>query len=248
MRLWHNAHQKITGENSKFIMKKILVGAVLAVANLFYKKKKYKVPAVGARANLGCGMHCLPSWQNVDGSLTALFGSRNFSFINHILYKLAGSSEFYTFGQYDEIIKKNGLLFCDLKNGVPFADNSLDIVFTSHFLEHLSETDGLNFLEDCHRVLKPGGLLRILVPDLDFAAELYASGKVDEMLRTFFYTSDRFDFHAHKYGYNFNSLSERIKKFNFKEIKKQDFKKGECPNIDFLDVYPGHSLFVECKK
>lgn len=229
-------------------MKKFLVSVILTVANGFYKNRIYRTPAHDAKANLGCGMHCLPGWLNVDGSLTALFGSRKFSFINRVLYKLAGSSEFYTFAQYDEIVKKNGLLFYDLRDGAPFADNSLDVVFTSHFLEHLTEKDGLNFLEDCHRALKEGGLLRILVPDLDFAAEMYASGKVDEMLRGFFYTSDRFDFHAHKYGYNFSSLAERLKKLGLKDIKKQEFKKGECPDIDFLDVYPGHSLFVECKK
>lgn len=229
-------------------MKKFFVGVALKVAGIFLGKKKYNAPPKNAYANLGCGMRCLPGWSNVDGSLTALFGSRTFSFINRILYKLAGSSEFYTFEQYDEVIKKNGLLFYNLKNGVPFAKNSLDVIFTSHFLEHLTEADGLSFLRDCYRAMKVGALMRILVPDLDFAAKLYVSGRVDEMLRSFYYTSDRFDFHAHKYGYNFNSLEERLKKLGFKEIKKQDFKKGECPDINLLDVYPGHSLFVECKK
>ncbi len=229
-------------------MKKFLVGAVLATANIFYRGKRYKVPTHNAWANLGCGLRCLPGWQNVDGSLTALFGSRRLSSINDILYKLAGSSEFYTLEQYNEIIKNSGLLFFDLRDGVPFEDNSLDIIFTSHFLEHLTEADGLNFLKDCHRALKPGGLMRVLVPDLDFAAKLYASGKVDEMLRSFFYTSDRFDFHAHKYGYNFGSLEAHLKTVGFREVRKQDYRKGECPDIDSLDVYPGHSLFAECKK
>jgi len=229
-------------------MKKKLVGATLAIANIFYKKKRYAVPSGKAMANLGCGLHCLPKWLNVDGSLTALFGSRRFSFINKILHALAGASAFYSFPQYDEIVRKNGLLFFDLRNGVPFPDNSLDIVFTSHTLEHLKEADGMKFISDCYRSLKQGGLLRILVPDLDFGMNMYKEGQVDEMLRSFFYTSESYDFHMHKYNYNFDTLKKRLEQSGFRNIKKHRFKEGDCPDIDFLDLYPEYSLITECRK
>jgi len=248
LRLGNNENKEDAGEDPKIIMKKFFVGAALKVAGVFFEGKRYEVPKEHAYANLGCGMNCLPGWLNVDGSLTALFGSRKFRFINNLIYPLAGSSAFYSFGDYDKIIRENGLLFFDLRRGAPFKDSSLDAVFASHFLEHLREVDAMCFLGDCYRAMKKGAVLRILVPDLDLAFRMYSEGKVDEVLRTFFYTSDRFDFHAHKYGYNFSSLKERLEKIGFTDIKRMKFREGECPGIEKLDIYPELSLIVECRK
>lgn len=61
----------------------------------------------------------------------------------------------------------------DVRQGIPFADNSLDVVYHSHILEHLDPADGQQLIRECHRVLKPGGILRIAVPDLEKIAALY---------------------------------------------------------------------------
>ncbi len=229
-------------------MKKILVNTILGASDFFYSGRKYNVSSNGAMANLGCGMRCLPGWSNVDGSLTALFGSKKYSFINKLLYGLAGSSAYYSFSEYDRVIKQSGLLFFDLRNGAPFKDGSLDVIFTSHFLEHLRKEDGRRFLKDCYRALKNGGIMRIAVPDLDIAFGMYKDGKVEEMQDLFFYNSDGKDFHSHKYNYNFESLSGILEAAGFKKIEKKEYQKGDCPNIDFLDVYPEESLYVECRK
>ena len=73
-------------------IKKIIVEMVIGVSSHFYKNVKYKTRADFVKVNLGCGLQCLPGWINIDGSLTALFGSKKNSLINKILYKLAGSS------------------------------------------------------------------------------------------------------------------------------------------------------------
>ena len=50
----------------------------------------------------------------------------------------------------------------DLEKGLPFDDESIDEIFASHILEHLKE---LNFvMEECFRVLKKNGIMRIIVP------------------------------------------------------------------------------------
>ena len=199
-------------------------------------------------ANLGCGLHCIPGWINIDGSLTALLGSRRFNFINKILYKLAGSSQFYSFDQFNKIIKECDLKFYNLRKGVPLGDGSADFIFISHFLEHIGKADGKNFLKECLRSLKKGGVLRIAVPDLDIAFEYYKRGEVEKMLDFFFYTSENWDFSAHKYSYNFDLLKQYLEEVGFSKIEKKSYQNGECPDIEFLDVYPEHSLYVECKK
>ncbi len=55
----------------------------------------------------------------------------------------------------------------DLQDDLPFPDESFDVVYHSHVLEHLSKADGLQLLRRCRRVLKPNGILRVAVPDLE---------------------------------------------------------------------------------
>lgn len=61
----------------------------------------------------------------------------------------------------------------DVTQGLPFADGQFDVVYHSHILEHLKPEDGVAMLGECLRVLKPGGVLRIVVPDLERIARLY---------------------------------------------------------------------------
>jgi predicted SAM-dependent methyltransferase len=55
----------------------------------------------------------------------------------------------------------------NLLKGVPFENNTFDLVYHSHVLEHFSKIDGENFIAECFRVLKPGGVIRIAIPDLE---------------------------------------------------------------------------------
>lgn len=61
----------------------------------------------------------------------------------------------------------------DLKKGIPFPEHSFDIVYHSHLLEHLSKADAKIFMEECYRVLRPQGILRVVVPDLEQIARMY---------------------------------------------------------------------------
>jgi len=61
----------------------------------------------------------------------------------------------------------------NLLNGIPFSENEFDVVYHSHVLEHFSRTDGKKFIAECYRVLKPGGIIRIAVPDLEQIVKNY---------------------------------------------------------------------------
>lgn len=72
-------------------------------------------------------------------------------------------------------VKKNvgGVHACDLKNGIPFPDISFDFVYHSHLLEHFSREEGEKLLLECFRVLRPMGIIRVVVPDLELIARMY---------------------------------------------------------------------------
>ena len=63
--------------------------------------------------------------------------------------------------------------YVDLREPLPYADNIFEVVYHSNVLEHLTRYQGRNFLEECYRVLKEGGIFRILVPDLERCAKDY---------------------------------------------------------------------------
>ena len=48
-----------------------------------------------------------------------------------------------------------------------YSGDTVDLIYSSHFLEHISFSTGLTVLKECYRILKKGGLMRIVVPDID---------------------------------------------------------------------------------
>ncbi|MBV5328912.1 MAG: polysaccharide pyruvyl transferase family protein [Chlorobium sp.] len=66
-----------------------------------------------------------------------------------------------------------GVLAQDLMQPFEFSDNTFDAVYHSHVLEHMPKRYAPDFLRECLRILKPGGILRVVVPDLELAAHDY---------------------------------------------------------------------------
>jgi SAM-dependent methyltransferase len=61
----------------------------------------------------------------------------------------------------------------DVTGPLPFPAGHFDAVYHAHLLEHLPRASALPFVRECGRVLRPGGVLRVVVPDLEQIARLY---------------------------------------------------------------------------
>ncbi len=72
-----------------------------------------------------------------------------------------------------DINPQSGAIHCDLTKQLPYPKDSVQYIFTEHFIEHIDELDGLKLLRNCYRVLVPGGKLRITCPDLRRYIEAY---------------------------------------------------------------------------
>ena len=118
--------------------------------------------------NLGCGLKTSPdpSVLNIDYS---------------ILLKIRTNWLFRTvaplFLDDDRLTRLRSLpdnvMLHDLSKGIPFGDESADVVYHSHLIEHLDRNIAPLFLKECFRVLKPGGIMRIVAPDLEIICRKY---------------------------------------------------------------------------
>ena len=163
--------------------------------------------------------------------------------------------------------------------GLPFADGSVRRVFLSHLLEHLFyPNDVAPFLAELARVLAPGGVVRIVVPDIEQCIEAYRQDN-----RTFFderrqhwgagdgaptrlenflaYAGAGPDpayvFEAHKFGYDFETLAKALERAGFGGIERSDYMGSrhaelqvDCHSAVASANYGGryYSLFVEASK
>jgi predicted SAM-dependent methyltransferase len=66
-----------------------------------------------------------------------------------------------------------GVRVHDLTKKIPYDNGTFDVVYHSHVLEHFPKKQAVAFLEECHRLLKLGGLIRVAVPDLECIARVY---------------------------------------------------------------------------
>jgi predicted SAM-dependent methyltransferase len=66
-----------------------------------------------------------------------------------------------------------GVIAQNLLEGIPFEDNTFEVVYHSHVLEHFPRDKARDFIQECYRVLMPGGIIRIAVPDLEQIVKNY---------------------------------------------------------------------------
>jgi SAM-dependent methyltransferase len=121
-----------------------------------------------ALVNLGSSARVARGWNNVDSSW--LLRLAQHPALGRALHGAGLVSE-------ERYARMRGLerdVVCwNLRRGIPFPDASVDVVYHSHVLEHLEREDAPGFLRECRRVLKPGGVLRVVVPDLERLARRY---------------------------------------------------------------------------
>ncbi len=227
-----------------------LIETVTAAAGWVGHVCRRRIPCRDAvvKLNLGCGLAVHPGWINIDGSLNTLIASLP-SVLHRVAYRMSGSSSFYSVEEYCRILAENVFFHADLSHGVPARDNSVDYIYSSHFLEHLHPAEAKALLVSCHRVLKPGGMIRIGVPDLEYALGLFRNGRKRECLDRYFFVEMKGSVYArHKYMYDFELLEGLLRDSGFNSIVRCQFREGEVPDIDHLDNRPEETLFVEARK
>jgi predicted SAM-dependent methyltransferase len=107
------------------------------------------------KAHLGCGGDIRLGWVNIDLALTPPPG---FDWAAH---------------------PDTQLISYDLRQGLPLETESCALIYSSHFFEHLEYRHGLHLMQECYRVLKPGGVFRLCMPNYRACFEAYLRNDYD---------------------------------------------------------------------
>jgi SAM-dependent methyltransferase len=111
----------------------------------------------------------------------------------------------------------------DLTNLRMIPDSSLDLVYLCHVLEHVGRMDLVVTVQEMARVLKPGGILRISVPDFDLIVQLYiASGNDLKVIAPPLMGGQDYRYNFHYSVFNATFLAELLQRGGFAEVRPWD--------------------------
>jgi len=147
----------------------------------------------------------------------------------------------------------------DLRESLPFPNGSATMIYGEHFFEHLSLEEGARFLGESLRVLAPGGIISIGVPDAEKSLQQYVSGDRKRWLEigkrwhpewcttpmhsvNYFFRQDR-QHGEHKYAYDFETLAAVLVDCGFVNIRRRDWD----PALDLESRREG-TLYADAEK
>jgi predicted SAM-dependent methyltransferase len=136
--------------------------------------------------------------------------------------------------------------------------DSVDTIYNCHVLEHFKRRDVDRVLREWRRVLKPGGLLRVSVPDFARLSDVYRdTGKLDLVMGALFGRQD-YLYNIHYNVFDQATLTVALERAGFVDVRKYDWRETEHASVDdYSQAYIPHmdknsgvliSLNVECIK
>ena len=154
-------------------------------------------------------------------------------------------------------------LWLDVRNGLPFPSNTVDSIYSTHMFEHFYPDELQILLRECQRVLKPGGGIRLIVPNLASAISAYSQQQSawfdDSFPRHFDSLGGRFSNFVfcdgqHRTAFDFSYLDEVLRQSGFREVEESAEGSSRLYGSRVPPYEPGdsrdlpHSLYVEAFK
>jgi len=150
-------------------------------------------------------------------------------------------------------------LQADLARPLPFPDESMDFIHSEDLLEHLEPDDGRTLLAEFFRVLRPGGVMRLLTPDLErLVEEVYLRPRPRHLAWSGAYLKaatpcEALNAHCrmggeHRFIYDFPYLEGVLIGIGFR-VRRASWNRSRHPSLRYLDLRDfGLNLFLEATK
>lgn len=216
---------------------------------------KSPTPVAGGsnyRLNLGCGVIALEGWENYDRSPVMLL--RRVPALRNFLVKAKILAPGHI-QEWPAIVQRR-----DLTKPLPFPDGVVEAIYSSHMLEHIYFDEARALLVESFRVMKPGGVIRVALPDGDlWARQLVQSEGDGDAGRRY---NERLGAYpnarpkgrrmvafigggsAHKWQPTRGVVREIIEAAGFTDVRERTFRDGNLPQLDEVEVRE-ESMFFE---
>ncbi len=221
-------------------------------------------PSVPSRLHLGCGLTTPTGWLNVDGSWQVILA--RYPRLKWILLRTSLLPK-----SQAQIPWNPQVMRLNLTDPLPFPDESFEAIYSSHTLEHLYHAEALSLMKESYRVLKRGGVCRVVVPDLAAivsrylmakkAGEKQAASHFVEELRVhdkerrrgplgLYYRVTAY--HQHKWMYDAESLQRLFEIAGFEEAAPAEYRVSRIKEIGEIEeasrILNGQGAAVEAVK
>jgi predicted SAM-dependent methyltransferase len=141
-------------------------------------------------------------------------------------------------------------LYCDLTNGIPFPENTVEAIYSSHLFEHLTFKEAQALLDECMRVLVPAGRFSICVPNGRLYLQAYINNELLDR-KQFVYApafndTTRIDYvnyiaymdGVHKYMFDEENLIFILRAKGFTKVRLREFDASiDLKERDFESIY-----------
>jgi SAM-dependent methyltransferase len=213
----------------------------------------------GRRINIGCGITPTIGWLNYDNSLSVRLAKH--TIFTSLLVKLGVLEEGSRI--LISIVLDHDIKWADAAKHIPLPDNSIEVLYTSHMIEHLHRETVTTFLREAYRILESNGIIRIVVPDLrKFADKYIHDGDADAFVEKtllvrprpngllniikYVVTGDR----HHLWMYDGPSMCRLLVRNGFREPRIMEPGYTLIPNPGKLNLYEraDESVYVEAVK
>ena len=140
-------------------------------------------------------------------------------------------------------------VYVDVTARLPFGDDQIDAVIAEELIEHLALQQGERLLGEIHRILKPGGVLRIATPDLDYFCSVAGTtlAACNAMNRVFYGSH-------HRYIYSRMALEHHVGRAGFIDLRRSSYRDQESAlgyfdsHADRFGHLPEISQYLEARK
>lgn len=147
----------------------------------------------------------------------------------------------------------------DLRNPLPHKAGSVDYIYSEHFFEHLTPEEADSMIKSLMNLLKPGGVMRIAMPDLEVVVNTYLNIPLDKdpVLKShpldFIKTPAEwmnmsFRWWGHKWLYDYQELTRRLNDAGYKKVTRCKLGKSTHPELCDLETRPESYLIAEVTK
>lgn len=208
------------------------------------------------KLNVGCGRLPVRDWTNIDNSPTLKLAK--VPYLPEALFRM-GLIKGPTV-EFASLVRAGKVEYGDVARGLAYPDASCDAIYSSHMLEHLDRNVAGSFLSEAFRLLRPGGVIRISVPDLKKLVRAYEStDDADAFMKKMYVCIESprslleraklaiIGFRHHQWMYDGASLSRMLESQGFEDVAVLPPGKTNIANPGALNLYEreSSSVYVE---